>query len=134
MILHVKQPGLIVTIQAVRAYNEPNKKNWSVWRNQVSQGRRSTQMLIPTIIMGVAAIVLLYIGYQKGGGEHLIGLRSAWNLLLQIIPLLILAFIAAGMVQVLVPVQLISRWIGAESGWRGILMGTLMGAIAPGGP
>jgi uncharacterized membrane protein YraQ (UPF0718 family) len=91
-------------------------------------------MLIPTIIMGVAAIVLLYIGYQKGGGEHIIGLKSAGNLLLQIIPLLILAFIVAGMIQVLVPVQLISRWIGAESGWRGILMGTLMGAIAPGGP
>jgi uncharacterized membrane protein YraQ (UPF0718 family) len=91
-------------------------------------------MLIPTIIMGVAAVVLLYIGYQKGGGEHLMGLRSAGNLLLQIIPLLILAFIVAGMIQVLVPVQLISRWIGAESGLRGILIGTLIGGIAPGGP
>ncbi len=91
-------------------------------------------MLIPTIIMGVVAVVLLYIGYQRGGGEHLIGLRSAGNLLLQIIPLLVLAFIAAGMIQVLVPVQLISRWIGAESGLRGILIGTLMGGIAPGGP
>jgi uncharacterized membrane protein YraQ (UPF0718 family) len=91
-------------------------------------------MLIPTIIMGVAAVVLLYIGYQKGGGEHLMGLRSAGNLLLQIIPLLVLAFIVAGMIQVLVPVQLISRWIGAESGLRGILIGTLMGGIAPGGP
>ncbi|HEY77778.1 MAG TPA: permease [Dehalococcoidia bacterium] len=91
-------------------------------------------MLIPTIIMGVVAVVLLYIGYQRGGGEHLIGLRSAGNLLVQIIPLLVLAFIVAGMIQVLVPVQLISRWIGAESGLRGILIGTLMGGIAPGGP
>jgi uncharacterized membrane protein YraQ (UPF0718 family) len=91
-------------------------------------------MLIPTIIMGVAAVVLLYIGYQKGGGEHLMGLKSAGNLLLQIIPLLVLAFIVAGMIQALVPVQLISRWIGAESGLRGILIGTLMGGIAPGGP
>jgi uncharacterized membrane protein YraQ (UPF0718 family) len=91
-------------------------------------------MLIPTIIMGVVAVVLLYIGYQRGGGEHLIGLKSAGNLLLQIIPLLVLAFIVAGMVQVLVPVEWISRWIGTESGLRGILIGTLMGGIAPGGP
>ncbi len=39
-------------------------------------------MLIPTIIMGVIAIVLLFIGYQKGGGEHILGLKSAGNILL----------------------------------------------------
>jgi len=91
-------------------------------------------MLIPTIIMGVIAVVLVVIGYQKGGGEHILGLKSAGNLLLQIIPLLILAFIVAGMVQVLVPTETISKWIGTESGLRGILIGTVAGGIAPGGP
>ncbi len=91
-------------------------------------------MLIPTIIMGVIAIVLLFIGYQKGGGEHILGLKSAGNLLIQIIPLLIFAFIVAGMVQTLIPRELISKWVGAESGFRGILIGTLMGGITPGGP
>ena len=66
-------------------------------------------MLIPTIIMGVIAIVLLFIGYQKGGGEHILGLKSAGNLLLQIIPLLIFAFIIAGMILVLVPTEMISK-------------------------
>jgi uncharacterized membrane protein YraQ (UPF0718 family) len=91
-------------------------------------------MLIPTIIMGVIAIALLYIGYQRGGGEHLVGLKSAGNLLLQITPLLILAFIIAGMVQVLVPHEIISRWVGMESGFRGILIGSAIGGILPGGP
>ena len=91
-------------------------------------------MLIPTIVMAVLAVVLLYIGYQKGGGEHMLGLKSAVNTLLPIIPLLIFAFIVAGMIQVLVPVQMISKWIGAESGFRGILIGTVIGGIAPGGP
>ena len=50
-------------------------------------------MLIPTIIMGVIAAILLYIGYQKGGGEHILGLKSAGTLLLQIAPLLVFAFI-----------------------------------------
>ena len=91
-------------------------------------------MLIPTIIMGIIAIVLLFIGYQKGGGEHILGLKTAGNLLIQIVPLLICAFIIAGMVQVLVPQGLISRWVGVESGFRGILIGTAIGGITPGGP
>ena len=52
----------------------------------------------------------------------------------QILPLLIFAFIVAGMVQVLVPREILSEWVGAESGMRGILIGTVTGALAPGGP
>ena len=91
-------------------------------------------MLIPTIIMGVLAIVLLFIGYQKGGGEHILGLKAAGNLLVQIVPLLIFAFIIAGMIPLLVPQELISQWVGAESGFRGVLIGTAVGAFLPGGP
>ena len=91
-------------------------------------------MLIPTIIMGVIAIVLLIIAYQRGGGEHISGLKIAGNLLLQIAPLLIFAFIIAGMIQVLIPAEMISKWIGAESGLRGILIGTAVGGLMPGGP
>ena len=91
-------------------------------------------MLIPTIIMGVIAIVLLFIGYQKGGGEHILGLKTAGNLLIQIVPLLIGAFLVAGMVQVLIPHELISKWVGMESGFRGVLIGSVIGGITPGGP
>jgi len=91
-------------------------------------------MLIPTIIMGVIAIALLIIAYQRGGGEHILGLKIAGNLLLQIAPLLIFAFIIAGMIQVLIPAEMISKWIGAESGLRGILIGTAVGGLMPGGP
>ena len=91
-------------------------------------------MLIPTIIMGVIALALLIIGYQKGGGEHVQGLKSAGNMLLQITPLLIFAFIIAGMIQVLVPQEMISKWVGAEPGFRGILIGTVIGGLTPGGP
>jgi len=91
-------------------------------------------MLIPTIIMGVLAIALLYIGYQKGGGEHIVGLKSASNLLVQIIPLLIFAFIVAGMIPTLIPHEIISRWVGVESGFRGLLIGSALGGLMPGGP
>ena len=91
-------------------------------------------MLIPTVIMGVLAAVLLFIGYYKGQDQHIAGIRSALKMTLEILPLLIFALLVAGMVQVLLPQQLISKWIGAESGIRGIFIGTIAGALVPGGP
>ena len=89
-------------------------------------------MLIPTIILGVLAIILVYLAYQKG--VHVQGFKASWTMLIQIVPLLVFAFIVAGMVQFLIPREIISNWVGAESGFRGIMIGTAMGAIAPGGP
>lgn len=91
-------------------------------------------MVIPTVVMGVLAVVLLALGYYRGEGEHLQGLRSGGGMILDILPLLLCAFIVAGMVQVLLPRDLIAKWVGAESGFRGILVGTVAGGLAPGGP
>lgn len=91
-------------------------------------------MLVPSIIMGTIAVILLFVGYAKGEGQHVAGLKAGLNMLVQILPLLLFAFIVAGMVPVLVPQDLLSRWIGVESGLRGVLIGTVTGAFAPGGP
>ena len=91
-------------------------------------------MLIPTIIMGVIAITLFIIAYQKGQGEHITGMKSALNMIIQISPLLFFALIIAGLVQVLLPHELLSKWIGKESGFRGIIIGTIAGGLSPGGP
>lgn len=91
-------------------------------------------MVIPSAVMGVIALGLLYAGYQRGGGEHLAGLKITADLLIEIAPLLIFTFIIAGMVQVLVPEDLISKWLGPESGFKGILIGTICGSLTPSGP
>jgi len=91
-------------------------------------------MLIPTIIMAVLAIILLFIGYHKGQGQHIKGMRLFLNMMVKVLPLLVFAFIVAGMVQVLLPRERLSKWVGVESGMRGILIGTVAGALTPGGP
>ncbi len=91
-------------------------------------------MLIPNIIMGLLAVALLLWGYFRGQGEHVTGLKSTATMFLEILPLLVFAFIVAGMVQALLPQDAVSRWIGAESGWRGLFLGTIAGGLAPGGP
>lgn len=95
---------------------------------------RTANMFVPTLIMGIIASILLYIGYIQGETQHIQGIKVALNMTVRILPLLLFAFIVAGMVQVLIPHEQISKWIGQESGLRGILIGTVTGSLAPGGP
>jgi uncharacterized membrane protein YraQ (UPF0718 family) len=96
--------------------------------------RRINNMLIPTVVMALIAVVLVIIGYSKGEGQHVTGLKSALKMTTEILPLLVFAFIVAGMIKVLLSQELMSRWVGEESGFRGILIGTVAGGIMPGGP
>jgi len=90
-------------------------------------------MLIPTIIMGVLAIGLTVWVYTHGG-DVTGPLKGAGLQLLRMLPLLLFAFTLAGLVQQLVPQQAISGWLGGTSGWRGIMIGSLVGGFMPGGP
>ena len=91
-------------------------------------------MFIPTVIMAALALILSYFAYKNGQGQHIAGFKSAYQLTVQTLPLLIFAFIVAGMAQTLLPQDLISKWVGTESGMRGIVVGTLAGGLTPGGP
>jgi uncharacterized membrane protein YraQ (UPF0718 family) len=102
--------------------------------NTSSVERRNSGMWIATIVMGVIAAALLLFGYFKGEGHHITGIRTAAKLTVSILPLLFFAFLVAGMVQALIPREIVVRWVGVESGIRGILIGTLAGGFCPGGP
>jgi len=91
-------------------------------------------MLFPTIVMAILAIAALVLAHQKGNGAHVAGLQAGATMLLQLTPLLLFAFILAGTLPLLIPSELVARWIGAQSGSRGILIGTLIGGLLPGGP
>lgn len=51
-----------------------------------------------------------------------------------LIPLILAAVFIGGLVQTIVPNELITGWLGRESGIKGIVLGALMGSIMPGGP
>ena len=91
-------------------------------------------MWIPTIVMGLLAVLLFVLAYRAGEGLHLQGMKSALGMTFEIIPLLVFALIVAGMAQVLISQEFMARWVGPESGARGILMGSIAGGLCPGGP
>ena len=94
--------------------------------------KNKNNMIIPTLVLGLIAIGLLIYGHQTG--VHSQGLKNAFTMTLQILPMLFFSFIIAGMVQVLVSPNAFLQWIGPESGIKGIFLGTITGAITPGGP
>jgi uncharacterized membrane protein YraQ (UPF0718 family) len=105
-----------------------------VSKTTTGKKRGDSTMLYPTIAMSLIAGILLLIGYLRGGGEHIIGLTRAANMTIKILPLLACAFTVAGMAQVLIPHDILVKWVGVESGIRGIMVGTIAGGLAPGGP
>ncbi len=85
-------------------------------------------------ILWLLAAVLGVIAYSRGDGRHTKGLEFALGQVAAVLPRLVLALMTAGFVATLIPAELIATWLGGESGWRGIVIATLFGALIPGGP
>lgn len=87
------------------------------------------------LLLAVIVLFLAGLAWNQGGPELAgQGLLQGGEILLGVIPLLIFAFLIAGLVQVLVSSEVVTRWLGAEAGWRGIALACLAGALMPGGP
>ena len=81
--------------------------------------------------MAVIFAVLIGLALWRGGGSLQKGLVSGGKTLLTTLPLLVLAFAVAGLVQILAPKEIIVQWLGAEAGFKGILIGSLAGGLTP---
>ncbi len=82
----------------------------------------------------VAALLAGIAWWQGGPALVLAGFVDGGRTLVSVIPLLVFAFLIAGLVQTLVTRDRAARWLGAESGWQGIALACLGGALIPGGP
>lgn len=87
-----------------------------------------------TLILIIIAAALLLAAYLRAADLPLKGLKTAGMILWRNLPLLLVSFLIAGVAQVLIPVELISEWLGAEAGIKGILIGSVVGGLVPGGP
>lgn len=85
------------------------------------------------ILFAIAAIASV-IAYLKEPSLLFEGLKEGATFSWQIILVLIPAFIMGGIIIKLLPVDAIGKWVGAHSGWRGMAIATLGGALTPGGP
>lgn len=87
-----------------------------------------------TIVMMAAAAIALIVVYWKSPESAGRGLTAAGVLILEIIPRMAAAFILAGLIQAVVPQDVIVGWMGQDSGLKGIVIGMSLGTVTPGGP
>lgn len=98
-------------------------------KKQKKAVKKMTDALIILVLM---ALILLAVAYRQG--KHLQGLQEGKKLFLNVLPLLICAFIIAGFIKVLLPEGLLQSLLGEGSGWKGLIIGPAVGALIQGGP
>ncbi len=88
-----------------------------------------------TLILGGVVLLLTGAAWLRGGSElALAGVVGGMKTLLLVVPLLLCAFLIAGLIQVLLTQEKVTYWLGERSGWRGIFLACISGALIPGGP
>ena len=86
------------------------------------------------LILGGLTLALAIIAFIKSPELPLKGLQSGFSLLQQVWLPLLLGFCFAGFFNVLLPREVLVKWMGEQSGTKGILLGWLIGLVMPGGP
>ncbi len=87
------------------------------------------------IVMALLAMAGGITAYVLGGLSKVEdGLATSGSTLLTLAPRLIGAMLLAGFIQALVPRDAVARWLGAESGLRGLILAAIAGTFTPGGP
>jgi uncharacterized membrane protein YraQ (UPF0718 family) len=87
-----------------------------------------------TLGLVITAAILLVYAFWRGRDLPLAGVESAWKTLWRNLPILLLGFLIAGLAQVLIPRELITRWLGDQAGVKGVLLGSVVGGLVPGAP
>ncbi len=85
--------------------------------------------------MAIVAVILVIIAFIQGGFSLVgKGFFEGGQTLLILFPIIIIAFVVAGLSSILIPRDMVSTWMGKEAGWKGPFIGALLGALVPGGP
>lgn len=97
--------------------------------------RKKAFPIDPSLIaFATLALITGAICYARGEGVFLRGLDDAVAMMWQVLPKVAGALLMAGFVQVLLPNELVLKWIGKNAGLKGMMIACLAGALTPGGP
>ena len=90
-------------------------------------------VLIDIMLWGSVAAVGL-IAYRRGPTVLNASLREGAMDFINIIPRIALGVIGSGYIAAVIPPEVITAWLGPNSGWFGVAAAVLAGAATPGGP
>ncbi|WP_112945658.1 permease [Rhizobium sp.] len=98
-----------------------------------SSGRAKHARMFATFF-SVAVVAGAFCYALRGPQAVVNSISDAWSELIALAVELVLGLVIASAVGILVPKNKVSRWLGENSGFRGLGIATALGMVTPGGP
>ena len=89
-------------------------------------------MLGPIIIFVLLAAVMMMVNRRQN--KHVEGAKSGFKQLINVLPLILIAFVLAGMIEAIIPEEFVRQWLAREAGLNGVVLGTVGGMLLAMGP
>jgi len=93
----------------------------------------SAALLVDVILWG-SVIAVGFIAWQKGPAVLTSSLREGTWDFIGIVPRIALGVVGSGYIAAVIPQEIITGWLGPNSGWLGVATAVAAGAATPGGP
>ncbi|MEE2654439.1 MAG: hypothetical protein VX434_01675 [Pseudomonadota bacterium] len=90
-------------------------------------------LTLVAIAMWMCALALMLVSYRRQDGSTEMGLYISLGYLAAMVPRALCAVFMASFATELLPGDLISGWLGSESGIKGILIASVAGILVPAG-
>ncbi len=86
------------------------------------------------VVLTILAVAMAIVAYVKDPSLPMIGARNGVQMLWFVLPRMVPAIILAGLLQVVIPADLVARYFGREGGFKAIVIASVIGMLTPGGP
>jgi len=90
--------------------------------------------LIIDILLWASVAALAVMAWQRGSAVLASSAREGTMDFIAIVPRIALGVIGSGFIAAIIPPEVITGWLGPDSGWAGVLAAVIAGAATPGGP
>ena len=92
-----------------------------------------TALIIDGTLWG-SVLILGFMAWQRGRVVLVSSVREGSKDFINIVPRIALGVIGSGYIAAVIPPEVITGWLGPDSGWLGVLAAVIAGAATPGGP
>jgi uncharacterized membrane protein YraQ (UPF0718 family) len=93
----------------------------------------SAALLIDIVLWGTVAAVG-FLALQRGRPVLVASLRDGTMDFINVVPRIAVGVVGSGYIAAVIPQEIITGWLGPDSGWLGVLTAVIAGAATPGGP
>src|ERR1044072_1601918 len=90
--------------------------------------------LIIDVTLWGSVLILGFTAGQRGRVVLVSSVREGRMDFINIVPRIALGVIGSGYIAAVIPPEIITGWLGPDSGWLGVLTAVIAGGLTPGGP